>query len=352
MSAIQAPHGITYNGKQATEYIWLPALTVSGLEDHFKVVTGVNSTTQVTFAQQLDKITQRDSGCTPVYNDFQIPRTEKFWNPKVVEATLTQCYTDVYGSSFEQSLRAGTDRPKLEGTDIEQFILDAAVPAAARDLLRMVYLSKYTINSTELTGGSGDVKNYNQIDGIWTKNVAAVVAGKTPRYVIAENTATTTAGQKLAVGRGQEILREVYDQQDIVMMQMSDADKLFEVTRSVYMNYYRELESNKALESSRAMLTDGQSTLTYMGIKLRIMDVVDRYLISDFTFGTGANKTVTNPHRVLLSVKDNLQVSIDTPTAVLAFQTWDEPKDKRWYGRGMIALDTQIAIENLNSTAY
>ncbi|WP_338876963.1 hypothetical protein WBJ53_15000 [Spirosoma sp. SC4-14] len=352
-SNITSPHGITFSAKEAEEYIWVPALNVSGLDDHYKVLTDVNSSTQVVYAQTLDKITYRDSGCDPVYDSKPIVRTEKFWNPRPVEAVLKQCYTDLYGSMFERKLGAGTDRPEIKDTDIEKFILDASVPAAARDLVRMVQLAKYGITAGELTGGATEVKNYNQVDGFWVHFIAAVAAGLTPRYIIAENTGATTADQRLAAGRGQEILRNVYDNQDITMMQVDDSLKMFEVTRAIYNNYYSTLESNNALESARVMLLNGTKTLSYRGIPLKIVDVVDQYLAADFKFGAGANTTITNPHRVVLSVKDNLQVSLDTATKnPVAFKSWDEPKDKAWYARMMYMLDTQVALDQYVSLGY
>lgn len=266
---------------------------------------------------------------------------------------LKQCYQDLYGSSLERTLRAGTERPTLEGTETEAIILKAMVQAGAIDLQRIVWLAQYNINSSALAGGSAEVKNYNQTDGFWVRLTAAAIAQLTPRYVITENAATTTAGQKLAPGRGKEILREVYDGQDILMMQQSDTLKRYDVTRAIYQNYYAELEANQGLESNRTMLLNGQPTLTYRGIPLKIVDVVDRYLATDFKFGTGANTTITNPHRVVLSTKDNLQVSLDTATKnPIAFRTWDDWTDKAWYSRGMYMLDTQIGDEGMISLGY
>lgn len=353
MSVIQAPHGVTYYPKEALEYIWLPAVAVGGLEDFFKVLTNVNRKTQVLFAQRPSKITTKSQGCTPTFNDPKITRSEKFWDPQPVEATLKQCYTDLYGSIHQNYLRPGTERPDITGTENETIILDAMIPAAAEDLVRMCWLADMDIVGSSLTGGAGDVKNYNQVNGFWKRIVAGVVANLTARYTIAENSATTTAGQQLAAGRAQAILSSVYFGQKLVMKQMPDSEKRFFVTRNIYENYLQSLIANNVLESNKVLLTDGTTSLSFMGIMLEIVDVVDTYLTSDFTFGTGANTTITNPTRVVLTVKDNFQVAVDTPSSnPIAFDSWYEKKDRMWYADAQYMLDTQIALEQLVSVAY
>lgn len=353
MSAIQSPHGVTYDGEMAKEYIWRPALVLSGIEEYIKVLTGVKAKQQVIYATEVDKITVKDTGCDSVFGDKQITRTEKFWDPKPVEATIKQCYSDLYGTIHESQMRGGTDKYKLTGTEIEKILLRAVVPAAARDFQRMIFLSNTAIVAGNLTGGAGDVANYNQVDGFWKKIITAAVALLIPRYTIAENAATTTAGQQLGAGRGRAILSAVYYGSKLILKQAADKDKVFLVTRSIYENYSQELESNQALESNRVLLLNGNKTLSYQGIPLIIHDVVDTYLQSDFIFGAGANITITNPHRVILTTRNNFQVSVDTDTSnPIAFETWDEKKEKRWYARAMYELDDQIAFEELVSVAY
>lgn len=353
MSIIQDPHGITYSGKETMEYILRPAITMTGLETYIKILTGVKVKQQVAFISQLDKLTIKDTGCDPQYGDKQPVRSEKYWNPEPVEAALRQCYADLKGTSMETQLNGGTTRPYLVGTEVEKLLLSLMVPAANRDYQRMMWLSKKAINASELTNGNADVKYYDQVDGFFTKIKTAVVAGLTPRHTISQNTATTTAGQELPDGEAKTILRNVYKKSRLVLKQYADKDKVFFVTRSIYDNYSEGFEDNDVRESAYLLTINGTKTLTYKGIPLVIMDVVDTYLQSDFNFGTGANATVTEPHRVVLTVKDNFQSSLDTDTTdPVAFDAWDEKKEKRWYARAMYKMDTQIALEELVSVAY
>lgn len=352
-SVITAPLGATYTGEWAKEFIWLPVVEYGGLGDFFKIITDLKVKQQVTFIKKFDKITIKDAGCGSADNTKTLTFSEKYWDPQPVEALLRQCYTDLYGTQFERTLKAGSEKYDLVGTPAEEVMLEAMVYAADTDLKRMFWLANKNITGSALTGGSGDVKNYNQINGVWTQVKAAVVAGLTPRYTITQNAASTTAGQVLPDGEAKKILRQVFRNQPLILKQMNKKDKRFFVTRSIYDNYSEELSANDKLESARTQLLNGEETLTFEGIPLEVVDVVDTYLASDFTFGTGSNTTITEPHRVLLTVKDNIQMSVDTADQnPVAFDTWTEKKEKAWYARAMYELDVQIAYEPLISVAY
>jgi uncharacterized protein YheU (UPF0270 family) len=352
-SIIQAPTGSEFTGEQAKEYILKPIIAYGNLEDFFKVITDVKVRQQVSFLKYFDKITHKDAGCDSTEDTKQLTFSDKFWDPQPVEALLSQCYTDLYGTSFEKKLNGGTDKYKLEGTEVEALMLAAMVYAGDVDLKRMFWLGDKDILAANLTGGAGEVKNYNQVNGVWKKVIAGAVANLIPRYTITQNAASTTAGQVLPDGEAKKVLRQVFRKQSLLLKQYNKKLKRFFVTREIYDNYSEELSANDKLESARTQLIDGTDTLTFEGIPLEVVDVVDTYLASDFTFGAGVNKTITNPHRVLLTVKENIQMSVDTNTAYpVAFETWTEKLKKRWYGRAMYELDVQIAHEELISVAY
>ncbi|MBD2704409.1 hypothetical protein IC229_27460 [Spirosoma sp. BT702] len=352
-SPIQTPIGITYNGKLTKEYILIPALQTSGLDDFIKVLTAVKTKQQVSYVEPFTKITIKDPGCDSTPNNKQLTFREKFWDPQPVEAYMSICYTDLYNTQFEETLNGGTQKPDLTGTPAEELVLEALIEAADNDLKRMFWLSNKAIIASNLTGGSAEVKNYNQVDGIWKRIKDAVTANLTPRYTISQNAATTTAGQVLPDGEAKKILRQVYRKQKRKLKAMKATDKRFLVTRSIYDNYSEELSGNDKLESSRAQLIDGTPTLKFEGILLEVLDVVDQALEEDFTFTNSGETTTTELHRVVLTVKDNLQLSVDTDERnPVAFDSWYERKDKKQYARADYELDTQIAREDLVSVAY
>ncbi|GAB2549886.1 hypothetical protein [Spirosoma aerophilum] len=339
---------LTYTGQMAVDYVIRPAIETGRIDDFMKVVYGVKTRQQVIFAEPLYKITKKDAGCGQGVNNPGVTRTEKFWEPVDVKAWVDQCWTELKGTIDEAKLKAGNDKSDLTNTQIEKFMLDLLEPAAYSDFLRMAWLGKVAITAAELTAGAADVPNYNQVDGIWTKLFAGVAANLIKRTPIAEN--TNAAGQQdLGTGRAYTILAAVFKNASTVLKQTAKDKKVLFVTRGIYEEYETWLESKDSLESSYAKLQDGQMTLTFRGVPLVIVDIVDQFLDSDFNL---AGK-VTLPNRVILTVKDNFQVGVDGDTSdPTAMEVWYERKDEKWNGRLKYKLCTQVAEEKYVSLAY
>lgn len=343
--------GQTYNGKQAMEQILKPAIQYGSLEDYyFKVKTGLKVKEQVFFLRPVRKITIKSQGCNPSSNNPTIEREEKFWQPEPVEARLDICWTELNGQLEESELKGGTEVSNLLGTKVEKILLDLLVPAAYEDLLRMVWLSRKNIVAANLTGGAGDVKNYNQIDGFARKIEIGVGASKIKYHAIAKNAQATAAAQVLAAGEAKTILFNVFSKQSAFLKRSKKNTKVFYVTGSIYENYYNELESTYgALESARTMLLDGTESLTYRGIPLMVLEIVDQFIESDFLVSGAYDK----PNRVYMTVKDNFQIGVDTDTSnPIAMDYWYEKKDRKVYFDLQYKLDVQIADEDLVVAAY
>lgn len=348
MASLLTGTPLTYSGQQAMDYIIRPAIATGRIEDFMKVVFGVKEKQQVIFTDPIYKVTHVDAGCGSTPDNPTINRTEKFWTPTDVEAWVDQCYKDVAGTLHEKDLKSGSDKPDLTGTKVEKYLLDLLEPAAYSDFVRIAFLSKKSIVAAELTNGAADVKHYNQIDGIWTLIFAAVAATKIPRTTIAEN-ANAAGAQDLTAGTAITILRNVFKNATTVLKQVSKDRKVLYVTREVYEDYETWLESKDSLESSYTKLQDGQTTLSFRGVPLIVVDIVDQFLEADFTL---AGKT-TMPHRVILTVKDNLQIGVDGETTdPTAMEVWYERKDKKWNARLMYKLAAMIAEEKYVSVAY
>jgi len=339
---------LTYTGQMAVDYVIKPAINTGRVDDFMKVVYGVKTRQQVIFAEPLYKITKVDPGCGTGVNNPTVTRTEKFWEPVNVKAWVDQCWTDLKGTIDEAKLKAGNDKSDLTNTAIEKFMLDLLEPAAYSDFMRMCWLGKTAINAAELTFGATDVPNYNQVDGFWTKLFQGYAAGLIKKVTIAEN-ANAAGAQGLAKGRAYEILSAVFANAPTVLKQTNKDKKVLFVTRGVYEEYETWLESKDSLESSYTKLQDGQTTLTFRGVPLVIVDIVDQFLDSDFNL---AGK-VTMPNRVILTVKDNFQVGVDGDSSdPTAMEVWYERKDEKWNGRLKYKLCTQIAEEKYVSLAY
>lgn len=339
---------LTYSGDMAVDYVIRPAIKTGRVEDFMKVVYGVKNRQQVIFADPIYKITKVDPGCGTGVTSPTVTRTQKFWAPVDVKAWVDQCWTDLKGTIHEAQLKSGNDKSDLTNTQIEKFMLDLLEPAAYSDFLRMLWLSKTTIVAGELTGGAGDVANYNQIDGFWTLIFAGVGAGTIKKKPISEN-ALGAGLQVVGTGRAYAILDSVFKNATTVLKQVDKSKKVLYVTRGLYEEYETWLESKDSLESSYAKLQDGQTTLTFRGVPLIIVDIVDQFLDSDFNL----SGVVDKPNRVILTVKDNFQAGVDGDTTdPTAMEVWYERKDEKWNGRLKYKLAAMIAEEKYVSVAY
>lgn len=341
---------ITYNGKEAKEQVLKPAIDMGALADFgIKVVEGVKVKQQVIFLKKLGKLTIIDPGCGQGVTTTQIPRTVKYFEPVDLKAWIKLCWKDVEGTALEDALKTGNEKSDLTGTDVEKVVLDVMEPAVKEDNLRMMFLSDTAIVAGQLTGGANDVKYYNQYDGYFKLIATGVAASKIKYHAITKNAGASYAAQELAAGEARQILRGVYNKQTTLMKQQPKADKVFLVTRAIFENYSEELESNDKLESSWKQMQDGTETLTYRGIPLKIVDVVDTYLEADFNNGTKIDK----PHRVILTVKENLQMNYDAdPFNPLAMEVWYERKDEEVHNRLKYKGAPIIADEDYLVAAY
>ena len=339
---------LTFPGDLAVDYVIRPAVTSGRVEDYMKVVYGVKSRQQVIFADPIVKITRVDPGCGQGVNNPTVSRTQKWWEPVDVKAWVDQCWVELKGTIHEKQLKSGNDKSDLTNTQVEKLMLDLLEPAAYSDFLRMLWLSKTTINASELTNGATDVPHYNQVNGFWALIFAGFGAVTIKRKTIAENNGAAGA-QGLGSGRAYAILASVFANANTVLKQVDKSKKVLYVTRGVYEEYETWLESKDSLESSYAKLQDGQTTLTFRGVPLIITDIVDQFLDSDFNL----SGVVSMPNRVILTVKDNFQVGVDGDTSdPTALEVWYNRDTEKWNGRLKYKIATMIAEEKYVSVAY
>lgn len=348
MPSILQGNPVSYAGEQAKEYALIPALNVGGLEQFFKVMTRVKVKQQVLLLGILDKITQADAGCGLGENSKPVPRTEKFWIPEDLKAWISQCWKDLKGTFEEGLLNGGSDKADMTNTAIMDIIQPIIIGAAGRDLIRLALLGNKTLTAANLTAGV-TVGDYTGVNGILKRLADGVAAGTVNRVAIAKNAAASIALQALDAGEAKTLLQMVLRKSRTVLKQRDKKTLKFIVTRSIWENYEDYLIANDKLESSWLKLQDGNETLHFMGIPLEIADVIDEYLAADFV----VNGRIDNPHRIILTVQDNLQVALDTDNAdPTSFKTWFENKDEKVHSRLTYKMDTQVAHDQLVTYAY
>jgi hypothetical protein len=172
--------------------------------------------------------------------------------------------------------------------------------------MRKLWLSDTT--AADITGGGDftngtDVAYFNTFDGFYKQIFAEIAEGAKNHVDIAKNDGASYAAQELEANEAVGILRKMYNAADSRLLGLQD--KKFYVTRSIYDGYLNDLEDTQNSGAGNTMITeDGKMTLTYRGIEVINIEVVDRAISEFQNDGTKLNI----PHRAVLTTPTNLKV--------------------------------------------
>jgi hypothetical protein len=124
----------------------------------------------------------------------------------------------------------------------------------------------------------------------------------------------------------QATLEAIYQLQTRFLRQVPATDKAFYVTGTVYEAWQNLLISNENLESSRQGLISGNIPVTYRGIEMKPLWIVDEFGID--VDGGGSPEAFQTPHRIVLAKKDQTGVLLDTSDAGQEIDVWyDKDED-------------------------
>lgn len=298
----------------------------------FDILTGVKAKQKIYLTGRLDKITKKRVGCTTADTGANAQLGEKFINPVDLEAKLSQCAGEFDANIFAYSKKNGYDVNNLEGTELEKVLVDMTTPALSRDALRILFLS-----DTALTD-----PDYNQLDGAWKKWRAGVAGGTIKRSSTLADNAMDAPDAAIA------LFTKMHRDASRALKRAAKAEKVFWVTDSIAENYEDSLTRLNTLETNRAALIDGIEVLTFKGIKVIPISLLDEYIEADFS--PAANPD--SPHRAVYTVMDNHKVAMDEEADTTSIEFWynrDEDMNK-WRARYKLAYE--YVFDDLIVVAY
>ncbi len=144
-----------------------------------------------------------------------------------MKVDLEMCWDEFEDTVFEELLKTGTRLPDVSGTLIENILLTRTQQAIRQDVQRLSYFGQQSSNNP----------NYDALDGLWTVYYPQLV---TDALVPRTNTGS---GSDLASGDGFAILRSIYDQAPLQLKGLPAAQKVFNVTGSVYTQLREDIEN-------------------------------------------------------------------------------------------------------------
>ena len=123
------------------------------------------------------------------------------------------------------------------------------------------------------------------------------------------------------------------------------------VTNPVFQAYKRYLQSTafSGVAAQRESLINGLDTLSFDGITMVNLGVINKYLELDFTSGSPA--TAVSKNRIILTVPENHFIGTDMANDSAKLMFWYDPKDDTNYTRLRYKVGYNYAFGNLNVIA-
>lgn len=340
---------ITFTAEEARAFgdvMMEAAYNDPAVQAYHTVVSGIKAKKKIPFVGRLSKITKADAGCGTGATSQSIPTSEKEWDPIKAKAWLEECADDLEETFMVWLLAEGNGRTDFTASDITRFLLQRFSEAQAEDALRQAWLSDTAYVAGDLTGGAGDLPNYNLYDGLWKQLVAIGTATPARRVTISENAESAVAGQlNLGATFAYDLFKEMYESADPRLR--ADPSAYYLVSDEIFYNYMTYLES-KGVSESFMRIENGATALRFRSHWIYNMNVWSRYIQSDFLI-SGAYDT---PNRAVFTTRPNLLVGFDSPSAVGTPEIWYERKDEKVNLRCKYKVDAKVGHNYMVQLAY
>ncbi len=355
MAGIGDFSGLTFSGReieQLNEGVFEKIFENPQLNEFHEVKTGIKAKQQIALFGLLGMVgTTGAAGCEPTVATNQIAATEKFWDPEQIEVRLTQCIKSLLPSFIDWAAKNGVNKPDMIGSAWLMFVEERLETAMYEALLRHAWFgdtnSAHTDDSPAglLTPGLS-VHFFDAIDGFWAQIFDIVAADATKNDDISENDEATEAAQ-LALGASTAItaFRNLATNADIRLRK--EPSKVIICTQTLFDNYATYLES-QGVDLSFDRIESGFETLRFRNIPIIPFDFWDRNIDANENSGT----VLSNPHRALLTVPENIQIGLEEDGTWSNFNIWFERKEKTNYIDAEMSLDVKVVEDYLIQTAY
>lgn len=354
------PATITWNGKEVmalSEAIFESVFVNPTITEFHTIVPGIVAKQQIAFLGLLGLVGKSGGGCSPEADTPTAPMTEKFWTPEPISMRIEECYTTYNASFFIWAQNKGLKRADLTNTDVFNFIEERAKTGLDEAKLRHAWFgdtdsANYNSSPAGVITNGTNLNFFNAIDGFWKQIYAIVASDSTKKAAsITKNAAATYALQ-------------AFDSTDVtnkvVMSYFSDCrtnaderlsdreDTIFLVTKSVYDQYLKELKSYTNIEQSFQINIDGKRELMFDGVPVRKFSFWDRTIKAYLNNGT----KYYQPHRIVYTVKSNLQIGVESEEALNGLEAFYYQKDKTNILDAEFLMDAKVIEDYMVEVAY
>lgn len=295
---------VTFRGEEANTLFIEPVYMDDDLRQQFRVIPNVTSKKKLAFAQELEKIVRRYSGCgfDPV-GGFKV--YDRWIEVDRAKADVAMCWEEFKDTVYEELLKTGTPIADLTGTQLMSIAEMLIRNAVKKDNMRLAFF-----------GNRSDTDPaYDCTDGFWTVILPNFVTNDQCPYF------DTGSGTALSAGDGIEHLRTIYDNQDVRLKGLPNTMKKFWVSGSIYEQYLNDLEDGGGADGGWRLLQDGTQMLQFRGIEVKPMWLWTEIMAADFA--------QSQAHLVLLTSPSNLCMATDMLDPESQFRIWYDEEDEQ-----------------------
>jgi hypothetical protein len=355
--------GLLYGPENFRELILEPVLDSPDLTQLLTITDDVKAKMDILFAKRFKKVTHLDTGCGTVPHTPGMDTEKLTWDPVALEAWIQECGSDFDGTFMAWGLGVGYKRLDLQQAAIKirtglgqsdattlnywnEFVQDMMEAAIRDDIFRIGYFGDPAITAGQLTGGAADVKNYNQLRGLWPQIIAlATVYPQVRAYSIGAN---QTADQQLAPGESLIIFQKLLRGADRRLLSGKFGTPIIQCTQSIADNWADYRQSNGNLETSWALQETGLVGPKYNNFMVRPVAEWDEILTEDFDVAGKINL----PHRAVLTTNANMQLGFDSYDAATQVDSWFNRETKFTHMRGNWKMDAKVMRPFLTRAAF
>jgi|GEM_PF-3780522 len=329
MGATKTDGGMSWDltSQQVNELILKPVFVSDNVfNSTFKVMRGVKDKATMYFLGAPSKFLKNNSGCTfSAKGSMALTLREIAVQRKEVE--LTQCKDEVFDTCMEAVLTGeGNNLYEPGSTAADKALQKAMAQQVAvgiqNDLFLLASFAKPGLTIT--VSGS---ENFYIVDdalkqGLFPNIDADVLAGRLTQI-------SAGSGSALSSGESVDIFKGLWNNRTLVLQGLQASLNMHEIhcTQSVANNYQEYLEAF-GTEQANSFVIDGIKTLTWRGIIIIAHPEWDAELRNPLVFN------LTEPHRALLTVANNMRVATDLVSGDVAMRIYSDIHRKNIYTQG------------------
>jgi hypothetical protein len=337
------------------ELLFLSVLQYGSINETMDILTGVVHGSKLGGVGELEPVGRPSNGCSPQWKASKIATLEKTWNLGAYEIAESICYADLEQTMVDFSMKTGTDRADLTGTDyIDAIVAPLLTQAMEKMLWRLLWFGDTAAENIEddgtITDGV-DPSLFTATDGLF-KRLFAITAGNPPQRVTVSANAQATYAAQLAALRASGVATAIFDQliYNAPMKLRQKSDKILLVTQTLADALAIDVKANnKGSGLQWESLFDGFVSATqYNGQKILALPIWDE-MIQTFE-NTGAKWI--NPHRAVFASKNTLKGGVQSNNTIADLQIFFDQKEQTNYLLAKDKAGTLVWEDELTMFAY